>query len=225
MSGSQAHGKTWENDIALNVYKATEAEIASVPHTARIDVPSEFNHLDGIDVSIKTTKRDEVDMGDILRLYEEVSSGKPFHMTVIQYEQITPTTKKLKSVIEVDLTNSVELLFGTTELSKIEELVAYVKAIPHNGRTLEHQAIYKGMAASLKKGLISYGPKVDSKGQRRVQGRISKFRQFVLDNPSLVIAEGTSQFRGGTVKAEIMSPPRVRNKKPEPHLTPHSPQI
>lgn len=225
MPESQAHGKTWERDLGLNVYKATEDELASVPYTAPIDIPHAFNRLDGIDVSIKATKRDDVDMGDIVRLYEEVSSGKPFHVTVVIYEQTTPTTKTLKGVIELDLTNSTTLLFGTTTLAEIKELVAYVKAIPRNGRTSEHQATYKRMAANLKKGLISYGPKVDSKGQRRVQGRISKFRQFVLDNSSLIIAEGTSQFRGGTIQAEIVSPPRLRNKKPEPHLTPHSPPI
>lgn len=225
MPESQSHGKTWETDLALNVYKATEAELASVSHTAPMDVPSQFNRLDGIDLSVKVTGADAVDMGDIVRIFNEVSSGKPVHMAVIRYEQ-TATTKKLKSITEVDLTNSVTLLFGDTTLAQIEELVAYVKSIPHNGRTPEHQANYKRMAAALKKGLISYAPKVDSKTQRRVQGHFSKFRKFVLDNPSRLIAESDGcQFRGGTVKAEIVSPRRVRNKKPVSDLTPHSPPI
>jgi hypothetical protein len=73
------------------------------------------------------------------------------------------------------------------------------------------------MAADLKKecgGWISYAPKVDSKGQRRVQGRIGKFRQFVKENPTRIIAESeTCDFRGGKICDEIISPPRVRQKK------------
>ena len=226
MPENQAHGKSWERDLGLNVYKATEAELDSVSHTAPIDVPRAFNRLDGTDISIKVSGGDAIDMGDIVRVFKEVSSGEKIHMTVISWIQKDPTTKKLKSLTEVDLTNSVKLIFGTATLSEIEELVGYVKAIPHYGRTAEHQATYKRMAAALKEksgGWISYAPKVDSATQRRVQGHFSQFSRFVQENPSRVVATSqTGEFRGGRITEEIVSTPRVRNKKPRPDSALHS---
>jgi hypothetical protein len=225
MPENQAHGKTWEKDLGINVYKATEAELKSVSHTAPIDVPRAFNRLDGVDVSIKVSGGDAIDMGDIVRVFKELSSGEKIHMTVISWVQKDSTTKKLKSLTEVDLTNSANLIFGTATLSEIEDLVAYVKAIPHYGRTTEHQTTYKRMATALKKksgGWISYAPKVDSSTQRRVQGHFSRFSRFIEENPSRVIATSqTGEFRGGRIAEEIVSSPRIRNKKPAPGLAPH----
>ena len=224
MPENQAHGKTWEKDLGMNVYKATEEELKTISHTAPIDVPHTFNRLDGVDISIKVTGGDAIDMGDIVRVFNEVSSGRKIHMTVVAWNQKDSTTKKLKSITEVDLTNSVNLLFGTVTLHEIEELVAYVKKIPHYGRTKEHTATYMSMAAALKKkggGCISYAPKVDSATQRRVQGRFVGFSVFVKENPSRVIAESnTCEFRGGKIAEEIVSTKRVRNKKPKPDSTP-----
>jgi len=217
MPENQAHGKTWERDIAINIFKVNDAELDAISHTARFDIPANVNHLDGIDVSIKVAGGDSVDMGDILRRYDETHSGKPYHMIVVMWTQVNPTTKKVMGITEVDLTNSGSLIFGTATRERVEAFDTYVKSIPKNGRTTQHQETYKRMAADLKKecgGWISYAPKVDSKGQRRVQGRISKFRQFVKENPTRVIAESeTCDFRGGKICDEIISPPRVRQKK------------
>ena len=93
MPENQGHGKTWERELGLNVYKATEAELDSVSHTAPIDVPRAFNRLDGTDISIKVSGGDAIDMGDIIRLFKEVSSGEKIHMTVIAWVQKDSTTK------------------------------------------------------------------------------------------------------------------------------------
>ena len=220
MPENQAHGKVWERDLGINVYKAIPAELDTVSYTAAIDVPREINRLEGdVDVSIKVTGKDSIDMADIARIFKEVSSGEKIHMTVILWEQKDPKTKKIKSITEVDLTNSANLLFGKATLAEIEKLVAYVKAIPHYGRTAEHQKTYKRMASDLKKrsgGLISYACKVDSEEQRRVQGRFSKFSKFLKDHRNLVVAESqTGEFRGGKIAEEILSPKRPRNKKPK----------
>jgi len=220
MPENQAHGKAWENHLAANVYKSTQA----VSHTAAIDVPHAFNGLDpGIDVSIKVSGGDAVDMGDILRIFDEVSRDQPIHMTVLCWKQDTPTTKKLTSITEVDLTNSVQLLFGTATRLQIQALVDYVKAIPHHGRTAEHQSTYKRMAYELKTscgGCISYAPKVDSTKQRRVQGHFGNFSAFVDAHRStrLVAESKTGEFRGGKIPEEIESTSRIRNKKANPEV-------
>jgi len=217
MPENQGHGKIWERDLGLNVYNATPAELETISHTAPIDVPRGFNRLDGVDVSIKVSGGDTIGMGDVLRVFDELSSDEKIHMTVVHWEQASQTTKKIKSITEVDLTGSSNLLFGSATRSEIEELVTYVKAIPHDGVTPTHRAIYKQMASSLKEkngGWISYAPKVDSKRQRRVQGSFVHFSKFVKEHPTRVIAESqTGHFRGGKITEEIVSTRRIRNKK------------
>lgn len=224
MPENQAHGKIWEKDIAINVYKVTEEEFNSFSHGACIDVPREFNHLDGTDLSIKCSCGNSIDMADIGRIFKKFNSGEKIHLVLIRCVQINPTTKKVKDIIEVDLTNSGELLFGTVTQSEIDEFVEYIKAIPHYGRTAEHQKTYKQMASVLNKksGWISYSPKVDSEKQRRVQGHFKNFSKFVKENPERVIAQSqTGDFRGGKIAEEIVSTPRLRKKK-EPAPAPDS---
>jgi hypothetical protein len=110
----QKHGFSWEKDLIHNVYGATPAEMAAVKYTSKMDLPSALNHKDGVDVSIKATGTpNSVCMADCLRVYDEVSSGKPLHLTVVTYKQDDEAnTKTLTAVTEVDLTNSVAQLFG-----------------------------------------------------------------------------------------------------------------
>jgi len=217
MPESQAHGKSWEDDIKSYIFFLTKEECDSIMHSARHDIPGELNRLDnGVNISIKTTGSDTVCMGDVRRMYENVGNGERYHMVVIMYKQNSKTTKKIYRIIEIDLTNSRELLFGTATIEEINELVAYVKSIPKDV-TSAHRATYKRMAQDISAkngGYISYAPKVDSKGQRRVQCCIPKFSKFVKEHPERIIVESQSgEFRGGTITEVIVSPPRQRNKK------------
>lgn len=215
MPENQAHGKFWEQELARNVYRATDAELASISHTASIDIPRACNHLDCTDVSIKVTGGRSVDMGDVVRVYNEVSSGEPIHLVVISWTQVSATTKRLQRIVEIDLTNSVELLFGTATIADIKALVDYVKSVPNHGRTAAHQATYKNMATDLSRrcgGALRYAPKVDSKTQRRVQCSFRNFLQFVQQNSERVIATSTTcEFRGGTIADTCLSTRRVRH--------------
>jgi len=51
----QAHGFSWEKEIIRNVYHATTEELAQIKYTSKLDLPAKLNHLDGCDVSVKTT--------------------------------------------------------------------------------------------------------------------------------------------------------------------------
>lgn len=218
MPENQAHGKSWEKEIALNVFGVSEEDNNLNTHTARHDIPGKHNRLDeGVNVSIKTTGGDTVCMSDVRRVFENVGNVERLHMVVIMYNQNhSKSTKKINRIVEIDLTNSRKLLFGTATIDVINELVEYVKSVP-NDMTAQHKATYKRMAKDIRTkygGYISYAPKVDSKGQRRIQCCIPKFSNFVKENPHLVIAESqTGEFRGGSITEEIVSPPRKRNKK------------
>lgn len=231
MPENQGHGKTWERDLGLNVYKATEAELNSVSHTAPIDVPRAFNRLDGTDISIKVSGSDTIDMADCVRVFDEVSSGQKIHMTVVLWSQLNPTTKKLKSVTEVDLTASVELLYGKVSRDQLVALVAAAKAVGKvrpdvsaETRAAQIKTAY-AMRDELHKmtGLMHFHLMFYTNNPSRVQGQFTQFGRFVQENPSRVVATSqTGEFRGGRLTEEIVSTPRVRNKKPAPGSAPHS---
>ena len=234
MPENQGHGKTWEKDLGLNVYKATEAELATVSHTAPIDVPRAFNRLEGIDVSIKVSGKDTIDMADIVRVFDEVSSGEKFHVTVVLWEQNSPTTKKLKSITEGDLTNSVELMFGSVKREQLVDLVTAAKAVGKVRPTVtaEERARQISSAYAMRdelhrlSGFMHIHLMFYTNTASRVQGQFTRFRQFVAENPGRLVAESqTCEFRGGRIANEIPSTKRVRNKKPGPDSAPHSPPI
>ena len=226
MPENQGHGKTWETDLGLNVYKATQAELDTVSHTAPIDVPRAFNRLEGIDVSIKVSGKDTIDMADI------VSSGEKFHVTVVLWEQNSPTTKKLKSITEVDLTNSVELLFGSVKREQLVDLVTAAKAVGKVRPTVtaEERARQISSAYAMRdelhrlSGFMHIHLMFYTNTASRVQGQFTRFRQFVTENPDRLVAESqTCEFRGGRIANEITSTKRFRNKKPGPDSAPHLP--
>jgi hypothetical protein len=230
MPENQGHGKTWEKDIGVNVYKATLAELDTVSHTAPIDVPRAFNRLEGIDISIKVSGKDTIDMADVIRVYDEVSNGETIHMTVVLWEQKDSSTKKLKSITEVDLTNSVTLLFGSVKREQLVNLVTAAKAVGKvraeisKEQRLEQIASAYSMRDELHKlsGFMHLHLMFYTNNPSRVQGQFTQFRRFLQENPSLIIAKSdTCEFRGGKIAEEIVSTKRIRHKKPAPDSAPH----
>jgi hypothetical protein len=142
-------------------------------------------------------------------------------MVVIHYEQ-EGEYKKAKTIIEVDLTNSREELFGSLTREQIEELDKAVKSVPQNRRpTKEERDQLFALQSSLQaqSGAIYMNIKIDSKKQRRLQCSFNKFQQFVEKNPQRIIAKSnTHEFRGGAITPEILSGRRVFKTKQEPGL-------
>lgn len=223
MSEVQKHGFVWEHELKRNVYGATEEELARNLYTAKIDLPAEWNHKDGVDVSIKTTgSQNVVCMADCLRIYDEVSSGKPLHLTVVTYKQNDAThTKTITNIVEIDLTSSVTELFGTLTRAELEELDRAVKAVPKGSSpSKEMKDSLQSLQASLQKksGAIYMNIKCDSKSQRRLQCSFNHFQTFLKEHPSRIIAQSTSaEFRGGRLTETISSGRRtLKSKKDTP---------
>jgi len=212
----QSHGFIWEKELLTNVYLVTPEELKTIKYTSKMDLPSELNHLDSCDLSVKTTCNvNTVCMADCLRLYDAVSSGNPFHLVVICYEQ-NDNTKKVKCIVEIDLTNSHELLFGTLTRSQIEELDKVVKTIPQKRKPTdeEHKKMYSiRNRLQEKSGAIYFNIKCNST-QSRLQCSFNHFMDFVIKNASRVVAiSKTNEFRGGIISYEIESSRRVFKKK------------
>jgi hypothetical protein len=214
----QSHGFSWEKELSTNVYGATQEELKDIKYTSKMDLPSELNHLDNCDVSMKTTcNENAVCMADCLRVYDAVSSGNPIHLVVIVYKQDDATnTKKISSIIEVDLTNSRELIFGTLTRSQLEDLDKAVKSIPQKRKPTDEE--YKNIYSIRNKlqensSAIHLDIKCNST-QSRLQCSFNHFQTFIEKNESRVIAKSnTNEFRGGVISCEINSPRRVFKKK------------
>lgn len=217
----QKHGFTWEGDMIRNVYKCT----SPTPYTGAIDLPAHLNNLDACRVSIKTTgSPNAVCMGDCLRVYDSVSGDVPIHATVMTYVQNDETkTKKIKSIEEVDITNSRTLLFGNISRAQIEELDQLIKKVPQKRSPTpeEHKAMY-ALRDSLhvlagKDAAIHLDIKCNSQ-QSRLQCSFNQWLSFVANNPDRVVAVGdASSFRGGSICAEISSARRTFKKKRATH--------
>jgi hypothetical protein len=214
----QSHGFSWEKEIICNIYRATNEELNEIKYNSKMDLPANLNRLDKCDISVKTTcNQNAICMADCLRVFDAVSSRKPIHMVVVYYIQDdTNNTKKIKTITEVDLTDSRKLLFGALTRSQIEKLDKAVKSVPHKRKPTEEE--YSKMYAlrdSLQKmsGAIHLDIKCNST-QSRLQCSFNRFQQFIDKNPKKIIAKSnTNEFRGGTISSQITSSRRVFKKK------------
>ena len=218
---TQGHGFSLEKEIMRMIYHMTEEELQSIPYTSKADIPAELNRLDHCDVSIKTSGHPNmVCMADCLRVYDSVSSGKPLHMIVIHYIQ-EATIKKITSIIEMDLTDSREALFGSLTRAEIEILDRAVKAIPQKKKPTEEE--HKNMYAirdslQTRSGAIHLDIKCNST-QSRLQCSFNRFQQFVENHPVRIIAKSnTNEFRGGALSPQIVSSRRIFKPKGKVHM-------
>jgi len=225
----QKHGFSWEKEIIRNIYEISDDDIKKISYTSKMDIPRSLNRLDAANVSIKTSgSLNSVCMGDCLRFFDSVSCGEcePIHMIVIHYVQNDATnTKKIVSITEVDLTNSVKLLFGTLTRAQIEELDKEVKKIPQRRKPTpeEHEKMY-GVRDTLQ-GLslaIHLDIKCNSQ-QSRLQCSFNHFQKFLKDFPERIMAVcDNGLFRGKKITEEIQSgrrtfkAPQVKSPQ-EPH--------
>lgn len=208
MAESQRHGFTFENEVL----KAYGLDPSSLPYTRAHDIPADKNTKEGMNISIKASGQKSVDMGDILRIWEE-TADIPILLTVLFYQQ-DGDKKKLKEVYQVDLTDSRVLLFGTATKEDLQAYVASVKAIPHGESSAEVRKAYKSGAADLnsRMGFLQVRPKVDSKSQRRVQCSFPDFQAFCTAHPGRVkskIIDG--MLHGHQLPLEISSGRRLRH--------------
>jgi hypothetical protein len=198
------------------VYGATNEELQQIKYDSNFDLPARINHLENCHVSVKTScSKNAVCMADCLRVYDNVNSSEPIHMVVIHYIQEN-NTKTVTTIIEVDLTDSSDLLFGSLTRSQIEELDKLVKRVPHKRKPTQEE--YNEMYAlrdSLQKssGAIHLDIKCNS-SQSRLQCSFNRFQHFVEKNPERIVAKSnTNNFRGGSIASQIISSRRKFKKK------------
>ena len=212
----QKHGFTWERQLLMNVYGATKAELDEICYTSACDLPGALNRVNGASLSIKTTGSNAVCMGDARRIFDKAGdSSNPFHMTVVRYSQ-EGVIKRVQEIVEVNLTGSRSLLFGSVTRPQIEELDCLIKANPSGRVTKEAAAPYKALQASLnaRMGTLILNPKIDSKSQRRLQCSFNQWPAFLAANPGLIVARSsTGALHAGAISETIESGRRVFRKE------------
>lgn len=210
MPENQAHGKAWEKSVLRGVYGLTESEIETIKHTEIHDLPQFMNKIGNYNLSIKTTgTAGKVDTGNVQRIFEASGSYTPYHMIVVIYKQ-DEHVKRLVEILELNLSRSRELLFGTVTLEEIDILERLIQSVP-KGRSPtpeERRVIYQTRdAISGHSGIFNFNPKMDSKTQRRLQGSMKYPEDRIITRSS------SGNFMGGHVMEEHASGRRQRRPR------------
>jgi hypothetical protein len=216
---SQAHGLTWEKDILHNSFRVPLYILDDRNKNAEFDLEAKHNKLvKGVNLSVKVSGSNTINMGDCRRVFKEVASAIPIHLVVIQYKQVA-NKKKIVKITEFDLTGAKELLFGDIRFEDLEKLDKAIKSLPRcstpkstNKRSLRFMRddIYsqRSVRKSLRLNIKC------TKEQRRLQFSIQNWAKFVADNRDRVILESTTnKFRKGYIRPELLSEPRKRKEK------------
>jgi len=215
MPRSQEFGFVIENLVRTRIHNLPPKSNDTGVH----DISKQENHYDKTQTeSIKTTGSNAIDCGDALRFFS-YDMTENHAMVVFRFKQL-PSCRKIVETLVLKIDSVfMKAMFGTVTRDEIKALDTYVKAIPPNARTAEHQKYYKQAAKSLKEksgGWISYAPKVDSKTQRRLQCSIRNLDQFLEKYPQCILARSsTPTHHGITLETEYPFSARVRNSKKE----------
>ena len=210
---SQSHGLYWDNEIRVKVFGLDQC----INDTKKYDIDACENKFDLLEnVSIKTSSNNNIDCGDILRFFNGDFSKK-YTIILIRYTQ-KDNYKCIKEILEIAYTSALrDHLFGTATQELLQQYVDFIKAIPSGPVIEDIKKEYKARKCELQKECnmaINISPKVDSKSQRRVQCSIPKVDSLLVQFPEIIISRSSEPIvRNVPISSEILSEPRVRNKK------------
>lgn len=211
---SQEHGFIIEKEIKEkifnyydNIYNNTD--IHDIPFNKNIMNKNE-------NISIKTTKSNTIDFGDIFRMFN-YDFTKINTIIVVKYKQVG-NFKIITNIYEINYTKFMHTeLFGTIKQEEIDKYIQNIKNIPPGKCNKDIRSNYLNEKKQLKRDnnmKINISPKVDNKSQRRVQCSLSKFQETLYkyitfssspDQPNVI--------RGVEISKSIISQKRIRHSK------------
>ncbi|MCF7688519.1 MAG: hypothetical protein K9M98_01980 [Cephaloticoccus sp.] len=199
----QQHGLVFEKWVRDTFF----AGYVPPGYTQKWDIPAGVNqNHGGLPVNPKAIKyRAPVDLGDALRQYD---IDEPF-ILVIGYWQQEEGEKRFVNIVAPIVTPEVmKKLWGDITRADLERLDALIKDRAIDYREVRRQAQAMKKTHPFNTSLITLNPKIDSRGQRRLQCSLSFTKVFkhlapdadpgVQDPPSL----------WGVVSAAMGSGPR-----------------
>lgn len=208
----QSHGVVFEDSVvkAITGFSKTEYQ-PKLPHAyfATMDVvkgvESEVNY------SIKVSKGRDIGCAHILRFIDHCRDTE-FTMVVGVWQQISPTVKRYTCIYEFDITpDHYNLIWANVDKETVEQFVDYVKSIPHGPEGQQtHRKLWKQKRKEIYdaygRGLCQIDAKIDSKKQRRVQGR---FRiKDLIAAEAIIHRRYDTEYQGIQLPYEQASGPR-----------------
>lgn len=172
MATNQLHGKQFEDIIKASSLFSGSSDFGRNA-TSKFDIEAKFDKIKNLPTSIKVSKGNIVGLSDARRFW---SLDEDFRLLVSKYKQLDDR-KSFYEIHEFKLDSSMlEILRGDLSFKEIENL--------HNGISLENFPLGKEKEARKwfrnekqklknKLGFIKLNPKIDSKGQRRLQCSVS----------------------------------------------------
>lgn len=202
---SQAHGKTIENDVKIEIYGVDKA----YPHTSIHDINAYDNNINKKNVSVKSTGVDKkIDCADILRFLdlENTEIVVAYYIQDEEYKVINKTYLLDHKTFLDKLKKDVLSLGHNSYEDWIENVKNYVddvNNIPSGSVDNKWYKINKPSTPSY----FNISPKVDTKNQRRVQCTITDFTDFIVQENNGSILHG-KEYNG-----RVMCGRRIRHPK------------
>ena len=165
----QAHGNYYEDLKTRQITGLGKAEYDALKesgYTSGMDI--EKGLLSAYDYSIKTSKGNKVDCGDILRRRQETD----YNLVVGCYSQVGDNKVFYSEYTFYIRPEHEQKIWGRMNYNQLAEYVDYIKNIPAGREaqqeTKTERTVLKNCIED-KNALMKIHPKVDSKKQRRVQ--------------------------------------------------------
>ena len=170
MSTNQLHGRRFE-DMIKSCGLFLGACDRSRSALSRFDIEADFDPVDRLPTSVKTTHANSIGLGDARSMWEILSSHR-FRMIVGRYHQFT-SRKVFGEIIEVVIDPSMapDLLGSITpeEVSALHfgiGLDAFTEGDHASARLFARREVAR---LNQRGGIITLNPKIDSFRQRRLQ--------------------------------------------------------
>jgi len=165
----QAHGNYYEDLKTRQITGLSKADYDALKengYTSGMDIMKGL--MSPYDYSIKTSKGNTVDCGDILRRRQETD----YNLVVGCYSQVGDNKVFYSEYTFYIRPEHEQKLWGKMNYNQLAEYVNYIKNIPA-GKTAQQETktertVLKNCISD-KNALVKIHPKVDSKNQRRVQ--------------------------------------------------------
>ena len=165
----QAHGNYYENLKTKQITGLSKEEYDALKengYTSGMDIMKGL--MSPYDYSIKTSKGNTVDCGDILRRRQETD----YNLVVGCYSQVGDNKVFYSEYTFYIRPEHESILWGRMNYNQLAEYVNYIKNIPAGKQaqqeTKTERTVLKNCITD-KNALMTIHPKVDSKKQRRVQ--------------------------------------------------------
>ncbi len=170
----QRHGVEFEDWIRETFFDGYQPD----GYTQKWDIPAEANRAHGgIPVNPKATRfRQSIGLGDALRQFD---IDEPFLLIVGFWVQETPQEKRFVKVVPVVVEPEIwRSLWHPIQREDLERMDAVIKDRSISYDEARRRAQEKKAESPFTEAAITVNPKIDSKGQRRLQCSLTFTRFF-----------------------------------------------